>query len=344
MTEAMRRWAIAGLCAAALGAAAAGAWAWLDYRSFLSRPVIAGGDPMVVMLEPGTSYTGLLDQLQRRNLIDEHLWWRVLGWRTRAGARIKAGEYRIEPGQRPAAFLADVMAGKVVQHAFTIVEGWTFSELRTALEAERKLAHALEGLDRQQVMARLEHPDVHPEGRFLPETYHFTRGMTDLEILRRSYAAMEEALRAAWRERDTGLPYEDPSEVLVMASIIEKETAVPDERQRIAGVFVRRLQRGMRLQTDPTVIYGLGDGFDGNLRRTDLRHDTPYNTYTRHGLPPTPIALPGRASLEAAVHPADGSALYFVSRGDGSHVFSDTLEEHNRAVARYQLNSGGGSP
>lgn len=340
MIEAFRRRALVSLAVVALAAAAAGAWAWSDYRAFLDEPVVAKGEPVILMLETGTSFDGMVRELDRRNLTEEPFWWRVLGWREDAGARIKAGEYRVEPGTTPRELLSDVMAHRVVQHAFTIVEGWTFAELRGALAREPKLLHALEGLDRQQVMAKIGHPDVHPEGRFLPETYHFTRATADAELLLRAYTAMAEALAKAWAERDVGLPYENRDQVLVMASIIEKETAVAEERRRIAGVFVRRLERGMRLQTDPTVIYGLGDGFDGNLRRDDLRRDTPYNTYTRRGLPPTPIALPGRASLRAAVHPKEGSALYFVSRGDGSHVFSDTLEEHNRAVARYQLDRG----
>jgi UPF0755 protein len=320
----------------------ASAWAWLDYRAFEKRPILSEDEPLVLMLEAGTSYAGLVRELERRNLTKDPLWWRVLGWRLEAGARLQAGEYRVDPGMRPRELLQKVMAGRVVQYPFTIVEGWSFDQLRAAIAAEDRLKHTLEGLDDQQVMARLGHPEQHPEGRFLPETYHFTRGTPDIEILKRAYRDMAETLEAAWEARDTGLPYRNPDEVLVMASIIEKETAVPEERRRIAGVFVRRLQRGMRLQTDPTVIYGLGKGFDGNLRRGDLRRDNPYNTYTRGGLPPTPIAMPGRASIRAAVHPADGEALYFVSRGDGTHVFSETLEEHNRAVARYQLNRNGG--
>lgn len=337
------RLGVLGLLAIVLAVAAGtSTWAWLDYRAFEKRPILSENEPLILMLEPGTSYAGLVRQLERRNLTEDPLWWRVLGWRLEAGARLQAGEYRIEPGMRPRELLQKVMAGRVVQYPFTIVEGWSFDQLRAALATEDRLKHTLEGLDDQQVMARLDHPEQHPEGRFLPETYHFTRGTPDIEILRRAYRDMAETLEAAWEARDTGLPYGNRDEVLVMASIIEKETAVPEERRRIAGVFVRRLQRGMRLQTDPTVIYGLGKGFDGNLRRGDLKRDNPYNTYTRGGLPPTPIAMPGRASIRAAVHPADGEALYFVSRGDGTHVFSETLEEHNRAVARYQLNRNGG--
>lgn len=342
MNKRLRRAALGLLALALLAGAGASAWAWLDYQAFRERPVLDGDEPVIVMLEPGTSFIGMVRRLEQRNLARDPFWWRVLGWHLDAGGRLKAGEYRINPGMRPHEFLEAVMAGRVVQHPFTIVEGWTFGELRRALAGDDRLKQTLEGLDGPQVMARLDHPEVHPEGRFLPETYHFTRGTPDVEILRRAYRDMEKTLEAAWAGRDTGLPYRSPEEVLVMASIIEKETALASERRRIAGVFVRRLERGMRLQTDPTVIYGLGETFDGNLRRGDLRRDTPYNTYTRGGLPPTPIALPGRPSIEAAVHPADGEALYFVSRGDGSHVFSNTLEEHNRAVARYQLNQDGG--
>lgn len=342
MNERLRRGALGLLVLALVAAGGASAWAWLDYRAFLDRPVLLEDEPAILMLEPGTSYAGLVRQLERRNLTRDPLWWRALGWRLDAGGRLQAGEYRIEPGMLPRELLERVMAGRVVQYPFTIVEGWTFGELRTALAAEDRLKNTLEGLDGPQIMVRLDRPEEHPEGRFLPETYHFTRGTPDIEILRRAYRDMSRTLESAWESRDAGLPYGSPNEMLVMASIIEKETAVPAERQRIAGVFVRRLERGMRLQTDPTVIYGLGEGFDGDLRRGDLRRDSPYNTYTRGGLPPTPIAMPGRASIEAAAHPAEGEALYFVSRGDGTHVFSRTLEEHNRAVARYQLNQDGG--
>ena len=186
-------------------------------------------------------------------------------------------------------------------------------------------------------MARHGHPDEHPEGRFLPETYQFPRGSTDLEFLRRAYLGMEQALAEAWERRAKDLPLDSPYEALILASIVEKETGLASERARIAGVFVRRLKRGMRLQTDPTVIYGLGEGFDGNLRRKDLRTDTAYNTYTRQGLPPTPICLPGLDAIEAVLHPDEGNSLYFVARGDGSHEFSDTLKAHNRAVRKYQL-------
>jgi len=228
------------------------------------------------------------------------------------------------------------VSGAVQMHAFTIVDGWTFNQMRDAIAQTDIFAHTTGELSGEELMSRLGRPGVHPEGRFFPETYHLARGTTDLAFMERAMVAMDEALEGAWDARDTGLPYDTPDDALTMASIIEKETALPDERAIIAGVFVRRLQKRMRLQTDPTVIYGLGDGFDGDIRSADLKTDTPYNTYTRHGLPPTPIALPGIFALEAAVHPSAGSALYFVATGDGQHVFAETLEEHNRNVAQYQ--------
>ena len=330
-----RSW-LAGFAVLAL--AAGGTWLYSGYRSFLERPMHTDDQSRVVELPAGTSFSGMVAQLKSRGLTEHPWFWRFLAWRRDASERLQAGEYRVDPGMRPGQFLDAVVNGRVIQHSFTIVEGWTFDEMLKALSGESNLLHATEGLEAKQVMARLGHPDQHPEGRFLPETYHFPRGTEDLAVLERAYNAMQRALESAWSSRDTGLPYDDPREVLILASIIEKETAVPEERARIAGVFVRRLERGMRLQTDPTVIYGLGENYNGNLRRSDLEADNPYNTYTRGGLPPTPICMPGRASLEAAVHPEPGSALYFVSKGDGTHVFSDTLAEHNRAVARYQLN------
>jgi UPF0755 protein len=227
--------------------------------------------------------------------------------------------------------------GLVIQHRFTIVEGWTYRQLRDLLAADLSVVQSLEGVDDAELMRRLGAEGVAPEGRFLPETYHYTKGVTDFELLRRAHIALNGHLEAAWPGREPGLPLEDADEALVLASIVEKETGVAAERPQIAGVFVRRLEMGMRLQTDPTVIYGIVSAFDGNLTRAHLRADNPFNTYTRAGLPPSPIALAGKAAIDAVLHPAEGDALYFVSRGDGSHVFSRTLAEHNRAVRRYQL-------
>jgi UPF0755 protein len=251
--------------------------------------------------------------------------------------RLQAGEYALTPGLTPPALLERIVAGQVIQYPLTVVEGWTFRQLRQALAAHPKLVQTLAGLSDAEIMTRLGRPGDHPEGRFLPDTYHFPAGFTDAAFLRRALTAMDQRLADLWKRRSPAAPLQEPYQALILASIIEKETGMAAERAEIAGVFARRLRQGMRLQTDPTVIYGLGEAFDGNLRRRDLETDTPYNTYTRAGLPPTPIALPGLAALEAAVNPADGDTLYFVADGEGGHVFSRTLEEHNRAVRRYQL-------
>jgi UPF0755 protein len=222
-------------------------------------------------------------------------------------------------------------------HSITLIEGWTFAQAVEAIRRHPAVVVASEGMTDQEIAHRLELPTDSPEGWLLPDTYHFARGTDDLALMAIAATAMEEALDRAWSERVPDLPLDSPYQALILASIIEKETGLAQERPRISGVFVRRLERGMRLQTDPTVIYGLGPKFDGNLRKSDLNRDTPYNSYTRSGLPPTPIALPGRKALVAAVQPADEGALYFVAtgEGDGSHYFSATLEEHNQAVARY---------
>ena len=230
-----------------------------------------------------------------------------------------------------------MVVGDVISHRFTLVEGWTFRQVLAAIGENETLRHTLEGLPEKEIMRRLEYPGERAEGRFLADTYQFPRDSTDLALLARAYDAMQTFLQAQWRNREPGLPLKDPYEALILASIVEKETAVAAERPQIAGVFVRRLQKGMKLQTDPTVIYGIGEKFDGNIRRRDLTRDTPYNTYTRNGLPPTPICMPGRAAIEAVLHPAPGKTLYFVAKGDGTHYFSATLEEHTRAVRKYQL-------
>jgi UPF0755 protein len=227
--------------------------------------------------------------------------------------------------------------GEVVQYSLTLVEGWSFRQVRTALERQSKLELTLTGLSDAQLMARLGYPGVNPEGRFFPDTYRFVRGMSDLDLLKQAYVRLEQVLAEEWQGRADGLPYKAPYDALIMASIIEKETGVPEERGEIAGVFVRRLRIGMRLQTDPTVIYGLGERYNGKLTRAHLREPTAYNTYVIDGMPPTPIAMVGREAINAALHPVAGKSLYFVARGDGSHVFSNSLEAHNRAVREYQL-------
>ncbi len=327
-----------------LVASLAGGWLKMDYDSYLKTPlsVPAGGLDFVVV--PGSNIRLLAADLAQRGVTDKP---RYLAWYARwhgLAGKIQAGEYEITPGTTPVALLDRFVRGQVKQYRLTIIEGWTFRQMMAALEADPAVRHTLQGLSPAQVMARLDHPEQAAEGMFYPDTYRFPRGTTDLTILAKAYRTLQTRLAAEWQARAPGLPLHSPYEALILASIIEKETGAPQERAEIAGVFVRRLEKGMRLQTDPTVIYGMGDAFDGNLRAADLKRDTPYNSYTRAGLPPTPIALAGGASIHAALHPAPGDALYFVSRGDGTHQFSATLAEHDRAVRKYQLHRSGHRP
>jgi UPF0755 protein len=311
------------------------------YQRFQNTLLNLPASETVYEIPPGTSLNQLAYDLHARDMIEHPRLFILLGREMDVARRLQAGEYRLVTGMKPRTLLQLIVDGKVIQHAVTLVEGQTFRETLQRIHAHPFIEDTLQGLDDAEIMNRLGHTGVHPEGRFLPDTYHFTRGTTDLAFLERAFAAMSTYLETAWPGRDTDLPLQTPEEALILASIVEKETGLADERPVIAGVFVRRLQRGMRLQTDPTVIYGLGEQFDGNLRRRDLENDTPYNTYTRNGLPPTPIAMPGAAAIAAVLHPAAGNSLYFVSRGDGSHYFSDTLEEHNLAVDKYQRNKAG---
>jgi UPF0755 protein len=261
----------------------------------------------------------------------------VCGARLGVAGKLHAGEYALTPGMTPTELLRKMAAGDVVQHHFTIVEGWTFKQLRVALAQEAGLQQTLAAVDDREIMSRLGAAGALAEGWFLPETYSYVKGMSDLDALRRAHEAMRKLLDTLWGGHPSDFVLDSPYQLLTLASIVEKETARPDERPLIAGVFLHRLRLGMRLQTDPSVIYGLGAQYDGRIHRRDLDADTPYNTYTQAGLPPTPIALPGKAALEAVMHPAATDALYFVARGDGSHEFSTTLDAHNQAVARYQL-------
>lgn len=322
----------------ALVVVAAGAyviWAW-------HRPLNPGSE--LYVLKPGTSLRALARELHERGVIPERHTFFWLGYLTGRSRQLKAGEYQFRPNISAAELLDQVVAGRVVEYPFVLVEGWNFRQVLKALEAAPKLTQTLAGLGPTEIMARLGRPELHPEGRFFPDTYYYSAGHTDVQVLTRALEKMQATMEAEWNNRDEGLPLRSADEALVLASIVEKETSRPEERGVIAGVFINRLRKGMRLQTDPTVIYGLGADFDGNLRLRDLRNDTAYNTYTRAGLPPTPIAMPGRESLAAVLHPEQTSALYFVSRGDGSHVFSATLEEHTAAVAKYQLGGKARAP
>lgn len=316
----------------------AGSWLWFDWARFARTPLSVPAAGQSIDVARGASFKDIVRDLRNRKATGASpLYWRLLATQMHASGRLHAGEYALRPGMTPRDLIADMASGKVMQRNFTIVDGWTFADLRRALAAVDLLSHDTAGVDDADLMTSLGAEGEHPEGRFLPETYAYVKGDRESGILKRAYAAMAKTLDAAWSDRDRSVPLASPYEALILASIVEKETGRADERPRIAGVFVRRLQQHILLQTDPTVIYGMGAAYGGNIHKSDLTADTPYNTYTRAGLPPTPIALPGRAAIQAALHPAAGDELYFVARGDGSHVFSSSLSDHNRAVACYQL-------
>jgi len=309
--------------------------AWMIY--FAITPVSHKTEPIELDLKSGSSLRTISQQLTDKGLLKEP-WSFVLMVRAfgRAGD-IKAGNYLIEANTTPYNLFVTLTNGNISQDSITFIEGWTFSQMRNALNNNESVKHMIMSSTDQEILAELGTSETIPEGLFFPDTYYFSRNTTDKSILKRAYQAMQTKLNTAWLSRDASTPYHSPYEALIMASIVEKETGKASERPQIAGVFVNRLNIGMRLQTDPTVIYGLGEHFDGNLRKQDLLSDTPYNTYTRPGLPPSPIAMPGLASIEAALHPAKTNAIYFVGKGDGSHAFSSTLAEHNRAVVQYQI-------
>ena len=309
---------------------AAAAW-WLQ------QPLPLKSEPVELVIEPGMHARAVVQATVNAGVeVDPRLlfWWVRLSGQAR---QIKAGSYEITANTSPRRLLRKLVRGEEAQRVVTLVEGLTFVELRQVLRTARQLKPETEGLSDSAIMEKLGRSGVHPEGRFFPETYAYTRGSSDLALLRRAMHAMDQRLEAAWAQRAPDSPLKNPEEALILASIVEKETGRPADRGLVAGVFNNRLRIGMRLQTDPTVIYGLGEKFDGNLRRRDLETDTPWNTYTRAGLPPTPIAMPGKASLLAAVKPDATKALYFVARGDGTSEFSESLEAHNRAVRKFQL-------
>jgi UPF0755 protein len=298
----------------------------------------------VVDVPRGATLNGLLRELEQRGVLGSARQRQYLSWYARLSGQaraLKAGEYSLTPGLRAIDLTALLASGRVVLHELRLLEGWTFAQALAAVRAHAAIAQTLppDGTV-EHLMEALGAAGRHPEGRFYPDTYRFPRGTSDVAFLRRAYLTLERVLDEEWAARAPELPYASPDQALIMASIVEKETGRVDERAEIAGVFVRRLKLGMRLQTDPSVIYGLGAAFDGNLRKRDLLADGPYNTYTRAGLPPTPICLPGRAALHAALHPAPGKTLYFVARGDGSHQFSETFADHEAAVRKYQLKRG----
>lgn len=285
----------------------------------------------------GSTPGGTFNRLQTSGVLRDAFWLRLY-WRFNLdGQPLHSGEYRLTPGMSARDLLDVWQRGEVVQYSLTLVEGWNFRQVRTALARHEKLGQTLSGLSDAQVMEKLGHPGIFPEGRFFPDTYRFVRGMTDADLLEKAYNRLEDVLAQEWSKRAPDLPYTEPYQALIMASLVEKETGVPQERAEIAGVFIRRMKIGMLLQTDPTVIYGMGERYNGKLTRAHLREPTPYNTYVIAGLPPTPIAMVGREAIHAALNPASGTSLYFVARGDGSHVFSNDLDAHNSAVREYQL-------
>ncbi len=313
-------------------------WFGFDYLRFRDAPLAVRGTNQTFEIAKGESFREIVRDLRNAHLSSAPpLYWRALAEQLGVAGSLHAGEYALTPGITPRALLENMAHGNVLQRRVTFVEGWTFRQVRAALAAAPKLAQSGAQLSDAELMTKIGAGGQNPEGEFLPDTYDYVLGMSDIDVLKRAHTAMQAYLDSHWPRRDLSVPLQTPYQALVLASIVEKETAQPGERPQIAGVFERRLKLGMKLETDPTVIYGLGANYDGKIHTRDLQTDTPYNTYTRAGLPPTPIALPGRAAIDAVLHPAPGDTLYFVARGDGTHAFSSTLAEHNRNVAIYQL-------
>jgi UPF0755 protein len=311
--------------------AAASGFAW-----WTKQPLTVQGAPIEFTINPGSGVAASAQQMVAAGVPVNPTMFVLLARLTGDAGRIKAGSYELKPEATPRSLLSQLVRGEFAQEALTIIEGWSFKQMRQAISGHNRLKHDTVKLTDAELMAKISTEFKDPEGLFFPDTYLFAKGSSEIEIYRRAHQAMLTHLNAAWEKRNKELPYKTPYEALIMASIVEKETGQKSERTMIAGVFVNRLRTGMLLQTDPTVIYGMGEAFVGKIAKKDLLTDTPYNTYTRGGLPPTPISLPGLQSLHAALEPAETPALYFVSRGDGTSQFSDNLPDHNRAVNRYQ--------
>ena len=306
------------------------------FSYWAKSPLDTGGKPIEFSIAPGSGVGAAAQQMAKAGVPVNPQMFNILARVTGEAGRIKAGSYELKPDTSPRRLLSQLVRGEFAQEAITIVEGWTFRQMRAAIAGHERLRHDTVKLSDEELMQKISTEYKAPEGLFFPDTYLFAKGSSELEIYKKAHQAMLKHLQAAWEGRDPSLPYKTPYEALTMASIIEKETGQKSERNMIAGVFVNRLRTGMMLQTDPAVIYGMGERFAGDIRKKDLQTDTPYNTYTRAGLPPTPIALPGIGSLHAALAPAKTQALYFVARGDGTSQFSDNLNDHNRAVNQYQ--------
>lgn len=312
-----------------------GVWAWMDYQSAVKIPVVLNKQ-VYIDIEKGDSLNRITDKLIEQNVAVKPIWFKVFAYTSESAKKIKTGEYELTPGLSIPEILALFVQGKTKQYAITFPEGWSFKDILQEVQNNPHLEHTLNSADLEALMLKFGTDAKHPEGMFFPDTYFFEKHMTDVSLLKRAYDKMQQVLQQEWLNKAENLPFKNPYEALILASIVEKETAVIEERPLIAGVFIRRLEKGMLLQTDPTVIYGMGDHYKGDITYEDLKNTTPYNTYVVKGLPPTPIAMPGKEAIYASLHPDIGNSLYFVSRGDGTHIFSSTLKDHNRAVDIFQ--------
>lgn len=326
-----------------IGLSYAGGWLWMDYESTVNNPAVYE-KPVTIEIEKGDTLKKITEKLTTQNVNIKPFWFKLLAKRDGANKKIKSGEYEIAVNSTVPQILALFVSGKVKQHPITFPEGWNFKQIRQELDKNPYLAHTLQNVPFENIVTTLHISQNHPEGLFFPDTYFFEKHTTDAALLKRAYDRMQIVLAEEWQNRAENLPLTTPYQALILASIIEKETAVPMERPQIAGVFTRRLQQDMMLQTDPTVIYGMGESYQGDIKTEDLHTPTPYNTYTFKGLPPTPIAMAGREAIHAALHPDASEALYFVAKGDGTHVFSSTLEAHNAAVETYLLHKNEMNP
>lgn len=340
MKSVLATWFRGLMIGAALVVIAGSIWAWRDYQTFAGTPLSFKGNEERLKIKLGSSFNRIIKQIEAKGFTapTKRWHWRVLAEEMNVLNTLHAGEYTVSNGMTPRDLLGKMARGEVVQYRFTIIEGIKFSELRTTLASDQNLTHTISTLSDAEVMHAIGRDGQHPEGRFLPETYSYPSEFTDVQLLKLAADAMDKAMNEVWLLRPADSPLQAPEEMLILASIVEKETGRASERPQIAGVFLRRMKIGMKLQTDPTVIYGIGDAYNGNITRTHLVTDTPYNTYTRFGLPPTPIAMPGRDALVATMKPADGDALFFVARGNGTHEFTSNLRDHNNAVNKFQLN------
>ncbi len=322
---------------ALIAVAGAAFWGWNDYQTFLKQKREISPTAQSFTVKSGWSAKRVANELVSTGIINKAHWFELYARQSQLAPSIKSGEFKLPAAATVPEILDVLVAGKTVQYSHTVIEGHNWRQVRSQLAKADDLVQTIGEISDEELMAKLGLDGQHPEGVFFADTYAFPRNTSDVEFLQRANDMLQRVLQEEWDKRDEGLPFESPYEALILASIVEKETAVPAERPEIAGVFVSRLRKRMRLQTDPTVIYGMGEAYDGNIRRKDLRTDTPYNTYTRGGLPPTPISMVGRDAIQAVMHPENTTALYFVARGDGTHQFSETIEQHNAAVRKYQL-------